>query len=87
MRQVVGGVKVALLDGAFFDPAELPGRDISQIPHPLVRDTVARLSRVDCEVRFIHLNHTNPLLHDGPERAWLQSQGFGVGQQGQTWPL
>ncbi|GAB4449296.1 MAG: pyrroloquinoline quinone biosynthesis protein PqqB [Anaerolineae bacterium] len=32
VRQVVAGVDVALLDGSFFDPAELPGRDISQIP-------------------------------------------------------
>lgn len=87
VREVVAGVDVALLDGSFFDPSELPGRDISQIPHPLVRDTVARLSGVEGEVRFIHLNHTNPLLHDGPQRAWLHSQGFGIGQEGQTWLL
>ncbi len=87
VREVVSGVDVALLDGSFFDPSELPGRDISQIPHPLVRDTVARLSGVEREVRFIHLNHSNPLLRDGPELDWLQTQGFGVGREGQLWPL
>ncbi len=37
-------IDVALLDGTFFSPAELPGRDLSQIPHPFVTDTVARFS-------------------------------------------
>jgi pyrroloquinoline quinone biosynthesis protein B len=87
VRQFVSGMEIALLDGCFFSPDELPGRDLRQIPHPLVTDTVARLSGLTCEINLVHLNHSNPLLHDGPERAWLTRQGFGVGYLGQQWRL
>ena len=87
IRAVVGAHNVSLLDATFFSGAELPGRDMSKIPHPLVGDTVARLRGTPAEVAFIHLNHSNPLLRDTPERAWLREQGFGVGAQGQTWRL
>jgi pyrroloquinoline quinone biosynthesis protein B len=87
---------IALLDGSFFSPAELPGRDLSLIPHPLVTDTVAKFGaeglHLDDEepttnVYFIHLNHSNPLWRDGPERAWLAERGFKVGTFGQRWEL
>jgi len=78
---------VALLDGAFFSAGELPGRDLSQIPHPLVTDTAERLAGVDCDVRLIHLNHSNPLHRPGPERDWLAAQGIGVGVVGESWSL
>ncbi len=83
----VADVDIALLDGSFFSPIELPGRDIGQIPHPLVTDTAERLDGTDCEVRFIHLNHSNPLYRDGPERAWLTQRGLGVGHFGENWAL
>ena len=87
LRSFVATVDVAVLDGTFFSPDELPGRDLSQIPHPLVTDTVERLAGVTSEVYFIHLNHSNPLLTDGPEMDWLAHQGFGVGRAGLRWQL
>ena len=84
---MVARVDVALLDGTFFDAAELPGRDIRDIPHPLVPDTISRLGHPSADVRFIHLNHTNPLLRPGPELDWLTQQGFGVGRFGEAWGL
>ena len=90
---------IALLDGSFFSPAELPGRDLSLIPHPLVTDTVAKLTDDGAKglqygaeapttnVYFIHLNHSNPLWRNGPERIWLTEQGFKVGIFGQRWEL
>ncbi len=78
---------VALLSATFFSPTELPGRDLSQIPHPLVTDTAARLAGVDCAVYLIHLNHSNPLLVPGSERDWLVAQGLDVGVFGQRWRL
>ena len=57
---------VAMLDGTFFDGAELPGRDMSQIPHPFVSESMERFAPLPVDerdkVHFIHLNHTNPLL-------------------------
>jgi pyrroloquinoline quinone biosynthesis protein B len=87
VRDFVTGVDIALLDGTFFSPTELPGRDLSQIPHPLVTDTANRLAGVGGEVRLIHLNHSNPLLTAGPERDWLAARGLGVGESGAWWRL
>lgn len=87
LRAFAGGLDVALLDGSFFGRDEVPGRDLSQLGHPLVTETASRLAGVDCQVVMIHLNHSNPLHHDGPERAWLAAQGLGVGVFGQRWPL
>jgi pyrroloquinoline quinone biosynthesis protein B len=87
VREVASGVDVALLDGSFFSAGELPGRDLSKIGHPLVTDTVARLAGVAADVYFIHLNHSNPLHRPGPERAWLEAQGFKVGELEDAWEL
>jgi pyrroloquinoline quinone biosynthesis protein B len=65
-------VDIALLDGTFFAREELPGRDMDEIPHPLVTDTVAELAGTSCQAQFIHLNHSNPLHRDGAERDWLR---------------
>ncbi|MCL4833227.1 MAG: hypothetical protein KJZ86_12340 [Caldilineaceae bacterium] len=80
-------VDVALLDGAFFSPAEIPGRNIAEIPHPLATDTAERAAGSACDVRLIHLNHTNPLWDDGPQRAWVAERGVGVGRTGDRWLL
>jgi pyrroloquinoline quinone biosynthesis protein B len=87
LRQLVAGMDVALLDGTFFSAGELPGRDLHEIPHPLVADTVERLAGVECDVRLVHLNHSNPLHAPGPERDWLAARGIGVGALGDRWPL
>ena len=88
VREVVSHTDISLLDGSFFSGNELPGRDMSKIPHPQVTDTVNRLKGVQTLVYFIHFNHSNPLLDaNSPERHWLQSQGFAVGEQGQRWKL
>jgi pyrroloquinoline quinone biosynthesis protein B len=87
LRAFVADMDVALLDGTFFSPDELPGRDLTRIPHPPVKDTVTRLTEVTAEVRLIHLNHSNPLLAAGPEREWLKESGLEVGAFGMRWTL
>jgi len=87
LRSFVADMDVALLDGTFFSGDELPGRDLRLIPHPLARDTADRLAGVDCDVRLIHLNHSNPLHQPGPERDWLAARGLGVGMTGDRWSL
>ena len=87
LTEVIAEVDVALLDGSFFSPAELPGRDLARIGHPLVTDTATRLSGQAADVRFIHLNHSNLLHHAGPEREWLKTQGLKIGEAGDEWAL
>ena len=81
-------VDVAYLDGTFFSGDELPERDMSQIPHPTVVESMHRFQpRPHAErtkVRFLHLNHSNPLL-DASSRASqiVRSAGHHVAQQGE----
>ncbi|MFQ5811766.1 MAG: MBL fold metallo-hydrolase [Anaerolineae bacterium] len=87
LRSFIADMDVALLDATFFSADELPDRDLSQIPHPLATDTAERLAGVECDVRLIHLNHSNPLHRPGPERDWLAARGIGVGAFGERWRL
>ena len=57
LPRVLETVDVALLDGTFFSASELPGRDLAEIPHPLVQATAALLAGTPAQIRFIHLNH------------------------------
>ncbi|MFC2015525.1 MBL fold metallo-hydrolase [Chloroflexota bacterium] len=87
VRGFVGEMDVALLDGTFFGEGELQGRDPREVPHPMATDTAERLAGVGCEVRLLHLNHSNPLVNQGPEREWLAQRGIGLGELGIRWRL
>ncbi|MCZ6602668.1 MAG: MBL fold metallo-hydrolase [Planctomycetota bacterium] len=87
IEQLCQEADYALLDGTFYDANELPGRDISSIPHPLVTESMRRLEGIvgkrPGSIIFIHFNHSNPLLDpDGPERAALERKGFRVAHEG-----
>jgi pyrroloquinoline quinone biosynthesis protein B len=73
LETLLESVDVAYLDGTFYDAGELPGRDMSEIPHPFIQETLQRLAALPAEqrakVRFIHLNHTTALVR------WRSSTG------------
>jgi pyrroloquinoline quinone biosynthesis protein B len=84
----VAAVDVALLDGTFHDPDELPGRSMAEVPHPFVPETLALLpSPLRARVRFVHLNHTNRLLWDAAARARVAARGAGIAKDGDVIPL
>jgi len=84
----VASVDVALLDGTFYSAAELPGRNRAEIPHPLVTESCARLAAQAERVVFVHMNHSNPLLHpSSAERRLVEDAGFTVGATGMRWTL
>ena len=77
----------ALLDGTFYANGELPGRDMKEIPHPFVEESLQRFSALSSEDRskiiFIHFNHTNPLLKKkAAEKHKVVTQGYKVGEEG-----
>lgn len=77
----------ALLDATFFDDYELPGRDMSLIPHPRVVETMTLLQSAvqlkQVRVLFTHLNHTNPLwVEDSIQSKRTRSNGFEVARRG-----
>ena len=81
------GVDVAYVDGTFYDGRELPDRPLAEIPHPLMTRTMDRLADVakarPGTIRFVHLNHTNPALHDAALRRQLEARGFAIAAQGE----
>jgi pyrroloquinoline quinone biosynthesis protein B len=92
IAQLVRSVDYALLDATFYADGELGNRDMSQIPHPFVSQSVAafdHLSSADKnKVWFIHLNHTNPLLNSqSPESEYVRSQGYNIAAEGDRLPL
>jgi pyrroloquinoline quinone biosynthesis protein B len=62
IRDLADAADLALLDGTFASPAEVKGRDITEIPHPMMSVTRTLLRGVRARVWFIHVNHTNPEL-------------------------
>lgn len=89
VEEHIAAVDVAYLDGTFFDERELPGRDISKIPHPTIRSSMERFASLPVEerrkIRFIHLNHSNPAFDpDSLERQEIESAGFRVAEEGET---
>lgn len=78
---------VALVDGTFYSPDELPHRDILAVRHPFVRDSLSLLAASHGEVWFTHLNHTNPLLSPDPSRRPALPPRFAVAREGQSFAL
>src|SRR5262249_33939562 len=90
ISRVLADVSIAYLDGTFYSANEIPGRSISDIPHPLVPDTVSLISargKPKATVFFVHLNHTNRLLWDKQAAAALKTRGFFVAKEGTRHPL
>jgi pyrroloquinoline quinone biosynthesis protein B len=87
LDRLLEGVDIAYIDATFYDGRELPGRDITKIPHPMMVDTMQRLSQYASEhdgaIRFIHLNHTNPAFSDPVIQHDIKNRGFRVAQQGE----
>jgi pyrroloquinoline quinone biosynthesis protein B len=96
LETVLAGVDVAYLDGTFYADGEVPGRSMAEIPHPFVRETLARLAPLPAaeraKVRFVHMNRTNPLL--APEgaagraaRREVADAGMAVAEEGERTEL
>ena len=85
-------IDVALIDGTFYDSKEVNYRDISEIPHPFVVETVQMLNKEKddekSKIKFIHLNHTNPLLDSNSNaHKKVVANGFNIGKFKEIIPL
>jgi pyrroloquinoline quinone biosynthesis protein B len=85
IESVVEDVDVAYLDATFYSASELPGRDLKEIPHPTVEETMTRFaaSPARAKIRLIHLNQSNPLLRDAALRRSIEKQGFHLAAEGE----
>lgn len=92
VEDLIASVDIAYVDGTFFDPTELPGRSMSEVPHPFIAESLLRFgASPEAERRkivFIHLNHTNPALTKGSGalEAILKA-GMRLAREGERQPL
>ncbi len=85
--EAVDDVDAALLDGTFYSPDELPGRDLSRIGHPFIKDSMDLLEKAaqkgKTTIYFTHFNHSNPTLDPvGEARKSILEKGFHVADEG-----
>ena len=80
-------VDYAIIDATFYDSEEVNYRDISEIPHPFVTESMDLFDSIDIreknKIYFIHLNHTNPLINkDSDQYKLVRSKGYNVAEEG-----
>ncbi len=92
IANMIQEVDYAFLDATFYDGEELGGRDMSQIPHPSVLESIKTLEHLDAKqkakVHFIHFNHTNPLLSkESKQFITTEKSGYRIAQFDQRFKL
>lgn len=80
-------VDYALIDATFYDSKEVNYRDLSEIPHPFVVESMELFDSTSDEEKkkifFIHLNHTNPLLDkESDQYKFVKDKGYNVAEEG-----
>ena len=84
-EETVARHRVSLLDATFSSTDELPGRDIAQIKHPLVPDTIEQFAHLtpDRTIVLTHINHSNRLgADDDPFTLMAREHGFTIAYDG-----
>ena len=96
LNSLLAQVDYAFIDATFYDVDELPGRNMSEIPHPFVVETLEKVAPLPIKERqkiyLIHFNHTNPLLHPDQKANRsrvdaVESAGLHIARIGQRFTL
>ena len=87
IKNLITEVDYAFLDGTFYDSKEINNRDISEIPHPFIIESLELFNDLKesdrNKIYYIHLNHTNPLLNsESEEYQNVVSKGYNVATEG-----
>ncbi|TNE78455.1 MAG: pyrroloquinoline quinone biosynthesis protein PqqB [Bacteroidetes bacterium] len=86
LPELLKQVDLAFLDATFFSEGELPGRNMKEIPHPFIQETMQLIdsfaSDQASKIHFIHLNHSNPLLWNDSVQGSFRTGRYGVAEQG-----
>ena len=92
IKEEIRKVDYAFIDGTFYDGNELPGRDMKEIPHPLIIESMELFKDLSAEdkkkIHFIHFNHTNPLLNkNSPQYKEVIKRGYNIANYGDVFEL
>jgi len=88
----IKNVDHAFIDGTFYSGQEINNRDISEIPHPFVIESMELFKNMSAseknKICFIHFNHTNPLLDpNSNETKQVLGKGFRIAKRGDVFEL
>ena len=92
IEDFIRNVDYAFIDGTFYNGKEIPHRNMDEIPHPFVVETLERfrnLKKKDKKkVYFIHLNHTNPLLKENNKiTKEIIERGYNIARTGMKFSI
>ena len=87
INEMVKKYDYLLLDATFYDEKEI-NRDINEIPHPLVKESLDLFKNMSLndksKIYFIHMNHTNMMLDPESDLSKsVLSKGFNIARVGQ----
>ena len=87
--EAIALVDYAFIDGTFYDGQELNNRNMSEIPHPFIVESMELFKDLSpkekSKIHFIHFNHTNKLLDStSNEYKTVLKNGFKVAQMNQV---
>lgn len=82
---LVKSADLVFIDGTFYDDSEINNRDMSEIPHPFIVESMELFKDLSlkekAKITFIHLNHTNPLLDStSNQRDNVLKKGFKIAE-------
>jgi len=92
IKKMVSSSYLAFLDATFFDEGELSNRQMSEIPHPFVKESMELFRGLDSidrnKVHFIHFNHSNPLLDTNSTAYQVTIEnGYRVSHEGMKYTI
>lgn len=84
----IKNVDYAFLDGTFYDAEEVGNRNLADIPHPFITESMEAFKNLPQKERkkifFIHFNHTNKLLQPYSEQSrQVLERGFNIARLGE----
>jgi pyrroloquinoline quinone biosynthesis protein B len=85
IRKEIEACDLVFIDGTFFNGDEIGYRDMQEVPHPSIEESMHLFKSLDPserkKVHFIHFNHTNPVIREeSPERELVLENGFQIAQ-------
>ncbi len=92
LETLIDGLDYAFIDGTFYDAAEINYRNIADIPHPFIIESMARFANLSkankAKIYFIHFNHTNPVLDpQSTQSHQVEASGFHIARFQQEFEL
>jgi pyrroloquinoline quinone biosynthesis protein B len=84
--KIIRTTDIALVDGTFFNADELSERNIIEIQHPFITESMKLFNQLPQKdkIHFIHFNHTNPIINsECKAHKMVKESGFKIAQEKQ----